>query len=80
VTADESLGACRDDHCITCGDEGIAMRVVEVDAARGAAVCLDPGGVRTEVDVALVDPVAPGDELLAHAGVALALLGNEALA
>jgi hydrogenase maturation factor len=63
--------------CITCGDEGVAMRVVELDAARGLAVCADGAGARSEVDLGLVAGVAGGDELLVHAGVALARLEPE---
>ena len=66
------------DHCITCSDEGIPMRVLRVDAQRELALCEAPDGRRTTVDPALVGPVAPGDEVLVHAGVALAKLGEGA--
>jgi hydrogenase maturation factor len=57
--------------CITCGDEGIPMRVVSVSGE--GAVCVDEGGSRHEgVAVDLVGPVAPGDRVLVHAGVAIA--------
>jgi hydrogenase maturation factor len=57
--------------CITCGDQAVLMRVVSVSEA--GAVCLDEGGARHEgVAVDLVEPVAPGDEVLVHAGVAIA--------
>jgi hydrogenase maturation factor len=78
VTPDYGLGACRDDHCITCSDEGVAMRVVALDAASGLAACVDPEGAPAEIDVALVAPVAPGTRVLAHAGVAIALLEEAA--
>ena len=58
-------------HCITCGDDGVEMRVVAVDEARGLALCEADGGARESVEIALVDPVAPGDALLVHAGTAL---------
>ena len=58
-------------HCITCADEGVEMRVVAVDEARALALCEAAGGVRESVEIALVDPVAPGDALLVHAGTAL---------
>ena len=61
-------------HCITCADEGVAMRVVAVDEDRGLALCAAPDGERSSVEIALVAPVAPGDGLLVHAGTALALL------
>ena len=63
--------ACCIDHCITCSDEGIRMRVERVQGEEAIAVC-DAG--RETVDVALVGPVAPGDTLLVHAKVALARL------
>ena len=61
--------------CITCGDEGVAMRVVRLDAPRALAVCADATGAASEVDLGLVADVAAGDEVLVHAGVALARLG-----
>jgi hydrogenase maturation factor len=61
-----------DAHCITCGDEAVALRVVRVDAERGLALCESDAGERTTVEIALVAPVAPGDELLVHAGTAIA--------
>jgi hydrogenase maturation factor len=57
------------DHCITCSDEGIPMRVVELGAE--AAVCTDPAGARHEVAVDLLDGVTPGTTVLVHAGVAI---------
>ena len=69
--------ACGDEHCITCGDQGLPLRVVALEGGGLARCCddaapLEPG---TTVDVQLVDGVAPGDLLLVHAGVALAHLG-----
>jgi hydrogenase maturation factor len=58
---------CGDVHCITCSDEAVAMRVVEV-RADGTALCDDAVEVMTD----LVGAVAPGDELLVHAGAAIA--------
>jgi hydrogenase maturation factor len=67
---------CHAEHCITCGDEGIAMRVAQAADARGIAPCRDEDGARADVDVLLVEPVAPGDLVLVHAGVAIARLGE----
>jgi hypothetical protein len=61
--------SCEGDHCITCSDEGVPMRVRDV-RDDGLAVCEDGVEVMTE----LVGPVAPGDDLLVHAGVALTRL------
>ena len=69
---------CHDDHCITCSDEGVPMRVLRVDDARGLALCEDEQGGRSSVETALVAPVAPGDVLLVHAGTALTALAEAA--
>jgi hydrogenase maturation factor len=65
---------CGSQHCITCGDDGVAMQVVRIDEVRGLALCQHEDGVRETVETALVDPVAPGDVLLVHAGTALTRL------
>jgi hydrogenase maturation factor len=57
--------------CITCGDEGVPLRVDRVDADRGLALCADERGAEETVEVALVGAVTPGDTLLVHAGTAL---------
>jgi hydrogenase maturation factor len=57
--------------CITCGDEGIPMRVIEVDETRALALCETAAGERSTVEIALVD-AGPGDEVLVHAGTAIA--------
>jgi hydrogenase maturation factor len=66
------LSACAEDHCITCGDVAEPMRVLKVDRARELALCVDEDGERRTVEIALVAPVAAGDELLVHAGTAIA--------
>ena len=66
--------SCADDHCITCSDAAVRLRVVQVDTQRELALCTDDHGARQTVEIALVAPVAPGDALLVHAGVALAAL------
>ena len=64
--------------CITCGDTAVALRVVDVDAARGLATCEDEAGRREDVETALVADVAAGEQLLVHAGVALTRLDGSA--
>jgi hydrogenase maturation factor len=49
------------------------MRVVEVDEARELALCAGEDARQT-VEVGLVWPVGPGDEVLVHAGTALVRL------
>ena len=66
--------ACTADHCITCGDDGVPMTVVRVDAAHGLATCTDDAGGEATVETALVAPVAAGARVLVHAGVAIAWL------
>ncbi len=69
--ADE--GAEYDFHCITCSDEALRVRVLSVDEkASLALVSLAESGTPEEIDISLVDAVAPGDFLLVHGGVALA--------
>jgi len=71
----EALPACIADFdgCITCGDVAVELRVVSVDDASGLAVCADEHGGSAEVDVLLVAPVTPGEQLLVHAGTAIAI-------
>jgi hydrogenase maturation factor len=57
--------------CITCGDVAVEMTVVRVDEQRRLALCAAPEGDKETVETELVGPVAPGDELLVHAGTAL---------
>lgn len=60
-------------HCVTCADEGVPMRVVAPEED-GLALCTDGEGQSRTVETTLVGGVAPGDELLVHAGVALVRL------
>ncbi len=63
---------CEEEHCITCGDVAEPMRVLRIDGERGLALCSDETGARHTVEIALVLPVAVDDELLVHAGTAIA--------
>ena len=58
--------------CITCGDVAVPLRVVEIDERRELALCEDEQGRRETVEIALVTPVTRGDQLLVHAGTAIA--------
>jgi hydrogenase maturation factor len=64
------MTSCAGDHCITCSDEGVAMRVVQADTD-GLARCAAEDGALREVMTDLVGAVEPGDSVLVHAGVAL---------
>jgi hydrogenase maturation factor len=59
-------------RCVTCSDEAVPMRVLRIDAPRALALCENPAGGRSSVEIALVDGVRSGDTLLVHAGTALA--------
>jgi hydrogenase maturation factor len=63
---------CDHTGCITCGDEAIAVEVLRVQAGTGLALCVDAEASQSTVETALVEPVAPGDRLLVHAGTAIA--------
>jgi hydrogenase maturation factor len=60
------------EHCITCGDVAVEMRVVRLDD--DLAVCEAAAGDVRTVEVALVEGVSEGDRLLVHADVALVRL------
>ena len=65
-----------EDACLTCSDEALPARVLSVGEEVGLAL-VEIGGTITEVDVTLVEAVAPGDWLLTHGGVALGRLDEE---
>ena len=52
------------------------MQVERIDDVRGLALCAAEDGSKSTVEIALVEPVEPGDRLLVHAGVALVGLGS----
>jgi hypothetical protein len=54
--------------CITCSDEGRPAEVVSVEGDE--AVVRTPDG-QERIDVSLIDPPAPGDLVLVHAGFAI---------
>jgi hypothetical protein len=64
--------------CITCGDVAVEMTVLRVDPGRRLALCCSASGEKEAVEIELVGPVAPGEELLVHAGTALQRLPAEA--
>jgi hydrogenase maturation factor len=60
------------DRCVTCGDVAVEARVVEV---AGSTAVVEADGGREQVGIELVEPVAPGELLLCHAGIAIEKLG-----
>lgn len=63
------------DGCLTCGD--VAVPVTVVTAGEPDATCRDDHGQEGTVGVELVAPVAVGDRLLIHGGVAIARLEED---
>jgi hydrogenase maturation factor len=63
-------------HCITCSDEGVPMRVVSHDDDRMLARCEDERGAQSDVLTALIEELRIGDTLLVHAGTALLRLAS----
>jgi hydrogenase expression/formation protein HypC len=64
---------CHGEVCITCSDQAVAVRVVEL--LPGDLAVVDTGAGREEVSVALVT-AGVGDEILVHAKEAIAVLGR----
>jgi hydrogenase expression/formation protein HypC len=64
---------CHGEVCITCSDQAVAVRVVELLPDDLAVV--DTGSGMEEVSVALVS-AGVGDEILVHAKEAIAVLGS----
>ena len=62
---------CDDDVCITCSDQGTAVRLVEL-LGDGLAL-VSTGSTIEQVSVALVDATV-GDLLLVHAREAIAVM------
>jgi hydrogenase maturation factor len=68
--------SCAPPHCVTCADEGLPLRVLDVGASGATCLAAD-GAVHRDVAVDLVAPVARGEVLLVHAGVALLNMGPQ---
>ena len=65
--------ACEGDHCITCGDIAVEVRVVRLLPDDLADV--DTGAGTEQVSVALVS-AGVGDTIVVHAGEAIAVVGR----
>jgi hydrogenase expression/formation protein HypC len=60
-------------HCITCSDQALPASVLRVDCENGLAlVTVEGSEMAEEIDITLVDDIAPGDVVLVHGGVAIA--------
>jgi hydrogenase maturation factor len=64
---------CHDDVCITCSDQALPVRVLELRP--GDLALVDTGTSQEEVSVALVD-ARVGDTVLVHAKEAIAVVGS----
>lgn len=62
---------CYGDVCITCSDEAVAVRVVEL--LQDELALVETGVSREQVSVALVD-ASVGDTILVHAKEAIAVV------
>ena len=62
-------------HCITCSDEAVSATVLRVDEESGLAL-VTVQETTEEIDITLVDSLAPGDVVLVHGGVAIALVAE----
>jgi hydrogenase maturation factor len=63
---------CAGDHCVTCSDEAVAVRVVRLRPGDLADVDVGDGRIE-EISVALVEAVV-GDTVLVHAKEAIGLV------
>ena len=75
--APRTVPQCYDDVCITCSDEALPFRVVEL-LDFGLAMVDTRDGRTEEISVALVD-AAVGDVVLVHAKEAIAKVDESAL-
>lgn len=71
--SDASCTLDAEGHCITCSDEALSALVQRVDQQMGVAFVTINDSLE-EIDITLLDAVAPGDVLLVHGGVAIANL------
>ncbi len=63
-------------HCITCSDQAIPAKVMQIHEELGLAL-VELQGDTAEVDISLVDEVKLGDTILVHGGVALSNLRTQ---
>ena len=68
--SDASCQLDAEGHCITCSDEAIPAKILLVDEETGLAL-VEVKDTTEEIDITLVESVAPGDLVLVHGGVAI---------
>ncbi|MGB8908145.1 MAG: HypC/HybG/HupF family hydrogenase formation chaperone [Candidatus Cybelea sp.] len=64
------------ERCTTCGDGAAIVRILERDG--DTALCIDGDGERLSIQLDFVPGARPGDEVLAHFGVAIARIPERA--
>jgi hydrogenase maturation factor len=62
-----------DGHCITCSDEALPATVLQINQESMSALVTVREAIE-EIDITLVDDLVPGDVVLVHGGVAIALV------
>jgi hydrogenase maturation factor len=62
---------CTHEGCLTCTDALLTATVLRINAEDNLAI-VAISGRQEEIDISLVAPVAPGQVLLVHGGIALA--------
>jgi hydrogenase maturation factor len=72
VSASGVDAGCTGEVCVTCSDQGDVAEVQNLRPGETAEVVA--GGKRREVDISLIEEVAPGDLILIHAGVGISAL------
>ena len=77
LDGDHSVACSVIDGCLVCGD--VAVPVTVVEAGEPDAICADDHGQQGSVGIELIAPVAVGERLLIHGGVAIARLEDGAL-
>jgi hypothetical protein len=68
-------GECAEEGCVTCSDEGRLAEILTASVQGMARVRTGEG--EEAVSTVLVDPVAPGELVLVHAGMAISKVGEE---
>lgn len=71
------MNECAHESCLTCADALLTATVLRIDAEHNLAL-VELSDRQEEVDISLVVPVATGQVLLVHAGIALAHAGEDA--
>ena len=62
-----------DGRCITCSDEALPATVLQINQESMSALVTVREAIE-EIDITLVDDLVPGDVVLVHGGVAIALV------